>query len=113
MLFPFLTVYDYRTIDRTIPLTAGSPEYSNYELTLDAYLDGLAEELEGFVLYLDVMESELDPRDVGQVSLSRSVYLVVINQSGVIYFINPRRMRREGYGSRSVCMCVSVCLLLH
>ena len=87
IFFPFLTVYDYRTIDRTISLTAGSPEYSNYELTLDAYLDGLAEELEGFVLYLDVIESELDPRDVGQVSLSRSVYLVVINQSGVIYFI--------------------------
>ena len=87
MFFPFLTVYDYRTIDRTISLTAGSPEYSYYELTLDADLDGLAEELEGFVLYLNVMESELDPRDVGQVNLSRSVYLVVINQSGVIYFI--------------------------
>jgi hypothetical protein len=50
---------------------------------LDAYLDGLAEELEGFVLYLDVVESELDPRDVGLVNLSRSVYLVVINQSGM------------------------------
>ena len=82
MFFPFLTVYDYRTIDRTVSPTAGSFEY--YELTLDAYLDGLAEELEGFVLYLDVIESELDPRDVGQVNLSRSVYLVVINQSGMI-----------------------------
>ena len=55
-----------------------------YELTFDAYLDGLAEELEGFVLYLEVMESELDPRDVGQITLSRSVYLVVINQSGMV-----------------------------
>ena len=26
-----------------------------------------------------------------------------------MYFVNPRRMR-EGYGSRSVCVCVSVCL---
>jgi hypothetical protein len=81
MLFPFLTAYDYRTIDTTVSLTAGSSE--NYELTFDAYLDGLAEELEGFVLYLDVVESELDPRDVGLVNLSRSVYLVVINQSGM------------------------------
>ena len=93
IFFPFLTVYDYRTIDRTIFLIAGSPENSNYELTLDAYLDGLAEELEGFVLYLDVIESELDPRDVGQVNLSRSVYLVVINQSGVIYILYSFRDR--------------------
>ena len=73
-------MYDYRSINRTISPTAGSLEY--YDITLDAYLDGLPEELEGFVLYLDVIESELDPRDVGQVNLSRSVYLVVINQSG-------------------------------
>ena len=78
----FLTVYDYRTIDTTISPTAGSPNM--YELTFDAYLDGLAEELEGFVLYLEVMESELDPRDVGQITLSRSVYLIVINQSGMV-----------------------------
>ena len=52
-------------------------------LSLDAYQDGVAEQSEGFVLLLEIEESELDPRDVGNVSLSRSVYLVRINQSGI------------------------------
>ena len=76
--------YDYQTIDETFSLLAGSLEL--YELSFDAYLDGLAEELEGFVLFLEVIESELDPRDVGQVNLSRAVYLVTINQSGIARF---------------------------
>ena len=26
------------------------------------------------------------------------------------FIINPRRMRREGYGSHCVCLCVCVCV---
>lgn len=45
------------------------------------YIDGIAEEPEGLVAYLDLEESDLDPRDVGQVALERSTYLVRINPS--------------------------------
>lgn len=73
------TAFDYEAVNKTIyDLTGGfSPS-----LMLDAYQDGEAEQLEGFVIYLEIVESELDPRDVGNVSLSRSVYLIRINQSG-------------------------------
>ena len=53
-------------------------------LSLNAYQDGVAEQQEGFILYLEIVESELDPRDVGNVSISRSAYLIRINQSGAI-----------------------------
>ena len=33
-------------------------------------------------MFLDIIESDLDPRDVGQVSLERSSYLIRINESG-------------------------------
>ena len=52
-------------------------------LGIFAYIDGLAEETEGLVVYLDLVESELDPRDVGQVALERSTYLIRINPSGI------------------------------
>ena len=35
------------------------------------------------MLFLEIIESELDPRDVGNASLSRSAYLVRINDSGM------------------------------
>jgi hypothetical protein len=70
-------------VDTTISGIAGDIVISP-SLTLDAYQDGEAEQSEGFVLLLEIEESELDPRDVGNVSLSRSVYLVRINQSGMI-----------------------------
>ena len=53
---------------------------------LSAYEDGVAEESEGFVLYLDLVESELDPRDVGLVNISRNTYLIRINESGIVHF---------------------------
>ena len=52
-------------------------------LDIFAYIDGLAEETEGLVVYLELVESELDARDVGQVELERSTYLIRINPSGV------------------------------
>jgi hypothetical protein len=70
-------------VDTTLPGLAGGVFLAPY-LSLDAYQDGIAEQSEGFVLLLEIEESELDPRDVGSVSLSRSVYLVRINQSGTI-----------------------------
>ena len=52
------------------------------------YQDGVDEEIEGFVVFLEVLESELDERDVGQVNLTRPAYLVRINPSGMyIYYI--------------------------
>ena len=74
--------YDYKEVDTTLPGLAGGV-FEPPELYLDAYQDGIAEQSEGFVLLLEIEESELDPRDVGSVSLSRSVYLVRINQSGI------------------------------
>ena len=77
-----LSEYDYVGIDKTIQIITGGfflPEL----LQIGPYQDGVAEELEGFVLFLDVLESELDERDVGQVSLTRAAYLVRINQSGI------------------------------
>ena len=73
--------YDYKEVDVTLPGLAGGI-FEPPELYLDAYQDGITEQSEGFVLLLEIEESELDPRDVGSVSLSRSVYLVRINQSG-------------------------------
>ena len=61
---------------------AGGFVFPNFFL-LAAFLDGIPEQTEGFVLFLEIIESELDPRDVGNVSLSRSVYLVRINDSGI------------------------------
>jgi hypothetical protein len=74
-------VFDYEAVDTTINGFAGGI-FISPSLSLDAYQDGEAEQLEGFVLYLEIVESELDPRDVGNVSVSRSAYLVRINQSG-------------------------------
>ena len=48
-------------------------------LGIFAYIDGLPEETEGLVVYLELDESELDPRDVGQIALERSTYLIRIN----------------------------------
>ena len=73
--------FDYKAVDTTISGYAGG-NFSSPSLTLNAYQDGETEQLEGFILYLTIKESELDPRDVGNVSLSRSAYLVRINQSG-------------------------------
>ena len=41
-------------------------------------LDGLPENTEGFFIYFDIQEFNLDPRDVNQVSLARDAYLIRI-----------------------------------
>ena len=51
------------------------------------YDDGIAEDVEGLVLFLELFESELDPRDVGFINLPRSAYLIIINPSGTANII--------------------------
>ena len=50
---------------------------------IPVYDDGIAEDVEGLVFFFEVLESELDPRDVDFISFNRSTYLIVINPSGM------------------------------
>ena len=82
-------MYDYNNSVQLIPFPAGLPPsqiFTQY-YSLPVYEDGLDENVEGFVLYLDVSESEVDTRDVGQVDLNRVALLVTINQSGLYHHI--------------------------
>ena len=56
------------------------PLQFNFDLPI--YNDGITEDVEGLILFLEVVESQLDPRDMGQVQLIRSAYLITISQSG-------------------------------
>ena len=47
------------------------------------YDDGIAEDVEGLVLSLQVLGLELDPRDVDFVNLPRSAYIIAIYPSGI------------------------------
>ena len=51
------------------------------------YDDGIAEDVEGLVLSLEVLGSELDPRDVDFVNLPRSAYIITIYPSGITIII--------------------------
>lgn len=70
--------YDYSPINITQEVYAGDSILPTF-FFLEPFVDGIAEGTEGFVLFLQIIESELDPRDVGNVSLSRSAYLIRIN----------------------------------
>ena len=74
-------VYDHSDINETKRVYAGGFVVAPFVL-LETFSDGISEQTEGSVLFLEIIESELDPRDVGNVSLSRSAYLVRINDSG-------------------------------
>jgi hypothetical protein len=56
----------------------------DYLLFIPIYDDGIAEGVEGLVLFFEVLESELDQRDVDYVNLSRTAYLIMIHPSGII-----------------------------
>ena len=77
----FFVEYDYRNLNSTFSVYAGGT-FSPSFLEIVTYYDGVTENLEGFVLFLEIAEPELDERDVGNVSLSRSTYLLRINQTG-------------------------------
>ena len=51
------------------------------------YDDGIAEDVEGLVLSLEILESELDPRDVDFVNFPRSAYIIAIYSSGITIII--------------------------
>ena len=81
-----LAEYDYRPYDMTLNLTVGVNQY----FFIEPYADGVPEDLEGFVLFVELLESELDSRDVGYVTLPRSTYIVRINDTGtyICFFYN-------------------------
>ena len=72
--------YDYLFQYGSYVFSVNRPEI-NFDLAI--YNDGIAEDVEGLILFLEVIESQLDPRDVGQVQLTRSAYLITISQSGM------------------------------
>lgn len=84
-----IAAFDYNNTVQVIPFPPGGivPDLHQYYL-LPIYEDGLEEDTEGFVLYMDVVESQLDPRDVGQIDLARTAYLVTINQSGILIHLH-------------------------
>ena len=93
MPFYCFAEYDFNAIDTVLSVFAGGSIVLNPYVAIQAFQDGLAEEQEGFVIYLDILESDLDPRDVGQVNVSRSLYFVRINQSGTgIAILDPNLM---------------------
>ena len=63
-------------------LTSRAGELSNF-VFIETYEDGVSEDLEGFIIMLDLLESALDPRDVDYVSIPRSVFIVRINDTGM------------------------------
>ena len=75
-------MYDYRGLDTTVSVS-GTGIIPSFVVPFETYQDGVREGAEGLVLYLDIDESELDPRDVGEVSLDRSFYLVRITELGM------------------------------
>lgn len=80
------TDYDYPSADgeQTFNLYAGGflslPTY----LEFSAYDDGINETNEGLLVYVNVLESQLDDRDRGEVSLERGVYLIRITPSRML-----------------------------
>ena len=54
-----------------------------FGLLFPIYDDGIAEDVEGLVLSLEVLGLELDPRDVDFVNLPRSAYIIAIYPSGI------------------------------
>lgn len=97
MVICFHAAYDYEAVNTTLSGLAGGFIIPSY-LSLAAYQDGIAEQFEGFVLYLEIVQSELDPRDMGNVSLSRSAYLVRINQSGMVCIIIGLQLHKSHTG---------------
>ena len=78
--FDFITAFDVENllIRGQLPI----PQQLLYNFIVTE--DGVNEDTEGFVLLLEVPESELDERDVGRIDLERSSYLVRINPSGIV-----------------------------
>ena len=84
--------YDYQPLNLTLSVLAGVGFGVELPfLFIETYGDGLREDIEGLVLFLEIQESGLDPRDVGNVSLSRSAYLLRINQTGKLFRLSESK----------------------
>ena len=75
--------YDSTVSDIAVAFFVGGSVAPPPRVGVSIHDDGVAEEVEGLVVLLEVVESELDERDVGQVDLIRSTYLGRINPSGM------------------------------
>ena len=66
--------------------------------------DGIVEDVEGLVVYVEILESELDDRDRGEVTLERSAYLLRITPSCML---NDLKLISVQY--YSLCVLMIVC----
>ena len=81
--FFYYAEYDYDLRGSATVVSRGGQDRFIHSLFIPVYDDGIAEDVEGLVLFFEVLESELDPRDVDFISFNRSTYLIVINPSGM------------------------------
>ena len=78
--------YDYQHLNQTLSVSGLGFGEDDRFFFIETYGDGLTESIEGLILFLEIQESGLDPRDVGNVSLSRSAYLLRIKQTSKLGF---------------------------
>ena len=77
---PFYTIgSDFGFFSTRYVVQAGAP-LPPQMVQIFTFEDTLPENTEGFIAFLELQESELDARDIGQVELVRSAYLVRINE---------------------------------
>ena len=68
---------DFVAFSNTYNVNAGVPLPPVF-FKVSTILDDITEYAEGFFIYFDIQEFNLDPRDVNQVSLDRDAYLIRI-----------------------------------
>ena len=83
--FFYYTEYDYDFRGSATVVHSAGVGGVFHPFFIPVYDDGISEDVEGLVLFFEVLESELDPRDVDFISHSRSTYLIVINPSDMHY----------------------------
>ena len=72
---------DFNATSLSLNLNAELVDF-NAAITVSVYNDGVAENEEGFVILLGVLQEELDGRDVGFVDVLTPVVLVRLQQGG-------------------------------
>ena len=72
---------DFNATSLSLNLNAELVDF-NAAITVSVYNDGVAENEEGFVILLGVLQEELDNRDLGFVNVLSPVLLVRLQQGG-------------------------------
>ena len=72
---------DFNATSLSLNLNAELVDF-NTTITVSVYNDGVAENEEGFVILLGVLQEELDNRDLGFVNVLSPVLLVRLRQGG-------------------------------